>query len=151
MLGAVLLLGVAALLHWGFAHRRRRLLDLAADGLIEGTVVSVTPRHGAAFGGRTRWLEVVVRYADDAGAEQTVTQDAAGAGWWRPEVGDRVRLYRQAVAPGRVVRDRMRPASELIVECEMHGERVMAVAPFLLAAGAVLWILVVVAGSVVGE
>ena len=151
MFRLLLLLGVAALLHWGLTHRRRRLEGLAADGLIDGRIVSVGTRHGVAFGGSTRWLEVVVRYVDEAGAEQTVTQDAAGAGWWRPKVGDQVHLYRQAVSPGRVVQDRMRPDSELIMECELHGERVLAASPFLLAAGAVVWMLVDVVRAVVGE
>lgn len=147
----LLLLGVAALLHWGLTHRRRRLVGLAADGLIDGTVVSVRTRHGVAFGEATRWLEIVVQYVDEAGAEHTVTQDAAGAGWWRPQVDDQVHLYRQAVSPGRVVQDRMRPDSELIMECEMHGERVLAASPFLLAGGAVVWMLVDVVRAVVGE
>ena len=151
MFRLLVLLGVAALLHWGLAHRRRRLVGLAADGLIDGTIVSARTRHGVAFGASTRWLEIVVRYVDEAGAEQTVTQDAAGAGWWRPLVGDQVHLYRQAVSPGRVVQDRMRPDSELIMECELHGERVMAASPLLLAAGAVVWMLVDVLRAVVVE
>ena len=78
MFRLLLLLGVAALLHWGLTHRRRRLEGLAADGLIDGRIVSVGTRHGVAFGGSTRWLKVVVRYVDAGGAAQTVTQDAAG-------------------------------------------------------------------------
>ena len=151
MLRLLLLLGVAALLHWGFTHRRRRLVGLAADGLIDGTIVTVGTRHGVAFGDSTRWQKVVVRYVDETGAVQTVTQDAAGAGWWKPQVGDQVHLYRQAVSPGRVVQDRMRPDSELIMECEQHGEQVLAASPFLLAGGAVVWTLVDIVRAVVGE
>ena len=147
---ALVLLGVARLLHWGLAHRRQRLAGLAADGLIDGTILSVSTRTGQAFGEDTRWLKIVVRYVDDAGAEQTVTQDAAGAGWWRPRVGDQVHLYRHAVSPGRVVQDRMRPDSELIMECELHGERVLAASPFLLAGGAVVSMLDDVLRAVVG-
>ena len=151
MLRLLLLLGVAALLHWGFTHRRRRLAGLAADGLIDGTIVTVGTRHGVAFGDSTRWQKVVVRYVDETGAVQTVTQDAAGAGWWKPQVGDQVHLYRQAVSPGRVVRNRMNPDSELIVEREQHGERVLAASPFVIAAGAVAWMAVDVARAVRGD
>ena len=45
----------------------------------------------------------------------------------------------------------MRPDSELIMECELHGERVLAASPFLLAAGAVVWMLVDIVRAVVGE
>ena len=151
MFRLLVLLGLAALLHWGFRHRRRRLAALAADGLVDGTVVSVQSRRGTAFGEGTSWLRVVVRYVDEAGAEQTATQDAAGAGWWKPRVGDRVHLYRQAVSPGRVVRNRMNPDSELIVECEQHGEQVLAASPFVIAAGAVAWMAVDVVRAVIGD
>lgn len=131
----------AGLIYAAAAHAQRvRLKRAANEGVVAGTVVSVSPKRGWAFGERSRWYEVVVRYTDDSGAQQIITQDAPGTGWWKPKVGATVHLFRRHLVPGRVVRNRLgAEAGEVIVECEAHVERFMFVLSYALIASTLVW------------
>lgn len=136
-------LGLAGLLQWGVGQVRARTARRTGEGLIPGTVVSVTRRTGPAFGEPSRWDRVVVRYLDDAGGEQTLTHDAPGTGLWRPKVGATVHLYRGAVWPGRVFTNRLGdPAGEPIAEAEAHVTRVMQLLVYAIVLGTVGWAVV---------
>lgn len=143
MLVPVALAALAGLLQWVVHRMRAEAARKAAAGLVPGTVVSVTRRSGTAFGDRARWNAVVVEYVDDEGRSQVVTQDAPGSGWWTPQVGAVVHLYRAAVWPGRVYRDRMSDrVGELIAECDGQMATHLQWLVHALAAVAAVWVLV---------